>query len=391
MKAHDYSFAGAYTNTYWSTPNDPRIIDQGLSPRRRDVFNFSGFGPSDFKLASPGSFEKRVTDHMYGVSDTTEAYSNGALPTRQKLEGVLTTYGLYVEPVIASIGDPRGKCIDKIYDKIRGDNAGLGETAGEQAGGLRDLSTAYRNVKRESDSFSDNVGHLLKKLASDNKRAFKNKARYIGSKTLAWNFGLAPTAQSLSDAIDILQREIEVRVHTVHARHACKGVNSQSQYVMRGQNKSTTTQVDRCEMGVRYIISNPTLFKASLLGLTNPALTLWQLTKLSFVVDWVWNVGNYLDRLENALGLGLTFVDGYETLSSKSDTVTEWVLNTTYSAGGGRYATGLGIARGREVKKTKHRVRLQTFPGPAIPAITNPFKLGSPRLINQAALLTQFL
>jgi hypothetical protein len=66
-----------------------------------------------------------------------------------------------------------------------------------------------------------------------------------------------------------------------------------------------------CEISARYRVSNPELLLASSLGLANPFALAWELTPLSFVLDWFVSVGDFL----NGLGatLGCDFVGGYET------------------------------------------------------------------------------
>lgn len=58
-------------------------------------------------------------------------------------------------------------------------------------------------------------------------------------------------------------------------------------------------------------VSNPALYAAAGVGLTNPLLLKWELTKLSFVVDWLVPVGDLLSALDATLGL--EFVTGCHT------------------------------------------------------------------------------
>lgn len=59
---------------------------------------------------------------------------------------------------------------------------------------------------------------------------------------------------------------------------------------------------------VKPNFTNSVTWEASKLGLLNPLVVLWELSFLSFVADWVLDLGDYLARL-NALA-GLTVVDG---------------------------------------------------------------------------------
>lgn len=50
------------------------------------------------------------------------------------------------------------------------------------------------------------------------------------------------------------------------------------------------------------ILDNAALQKAASLGLTNPAAIVWEATKLSFVVDWAYPLGDYFSQLDATLG-----------------------------------------------------------------------------------------
>ena len=58
-----------------------------------------------------------------------------------------------------------------------------------------------------------------------------------------------------------------------------------------------------CKVRLDYYIENPFLQTLTQLGLTNPAQLSWELLPLSFVVDWAYPLGSYLDTLDADLGL----------------------------------------------------------------------------------------
>lgn len=66
-----------------------------------------------------------------------------------------------------------------------------------------------------------------------------------------------------------------------------------------------------------YKVSNPTIYQLENYGLLNPAALAWELTTLSFVVDWFTGIGNFLSGL--SAGFGLTYISGYETRYLKID------------------------------------------------------------------------
>jgi hypothetical protein len=59
------------------------------------------------------------------------------------------------------------------------------------------------------------------------------------------------------------------------------------------------------------VLLDPGLYKASKLGLTKPLSVAWELTTLSFVVDWFLNIGLFLRTFEGVAGIG--YSDYWET------------------------------------------------------------------------------
>lgn len=66
-----------------------------------------------------------------------------------------------------------------------------------------------------------------------------------------------------------------------------------------------------CKVRLDYTIKDDYLASAAMLGLTNPATIAWELLPWSFVVDWFFPIGNWLDSLDATLGL--SFLGGSRT------------------------------------------------------------------------------
>lgn len=97
-------------------------------------------------------------------------------------------------------------------------------------------------------------------------------------------------------------------------------------------------------------------------GLTNPAYTLWETLPYTFVVDWIYPLGNYLSLLDATLGL--TFKEGW--ISSKTEmNARSRVINEGQYVGAGTFgclehAVFLG------------RRKLTSFPTPVLPSLRPP-------------------
>jgi hypothetical protein len=137
----------------------------------------------------------------------------------------------------------------------------------------------------------------------------------------------------------------------------------------------------RCDL----TFSNDTLQRMAQFSSLNPASIAWELMPYSFVVDWVYDVGGYLRNLETAFLNDLAFKSGYVTYTALITDV--GVRSGRENLGGQSYAVSEG--KSRVVEKRKNRVLLGGYPRPMTPRIE--VNLGSTRLLNGAALLSQFL
>jgi hypothetical protein len=73
----------------------------------------------------------------------------------------------------------------------------------------------------------------------------------------------------------------------------------------------TGTAKQGCIVEAQFSLENPTLYQLWRYGVTNPLSLAWELTTLSFVVDWFTGIGNWLSALQQPLGL--KYLHGYET------------------------------------------------------------------------------
>jgi hypothetical protein len=69
-------------------------------------------------------------------------------------------------------------------------------------------------------------------------------------------------------------------------------------------------------------VTNPGLFELDQVGLLNPALLAWELIPFSFVVDWMFPIGNVIQAL--TAGVGVSFKAGSLTKWSTAKLVVNW-------------------------------------------------------------------
>ena len=147
--------------------------------------------------------------------------------------------------------------------------------------------------------------------------------------------------------------------------------------------KFTDSKV-RCEISVKLKPNNSRVSALASYTSLNPASMLWEAMPYSFVVDWVYNLGGYLRNLETALVYCNQFVDGYVTYGEKTESIWTQKWSGTYASSNRIYDYSGGWTR-----TMKDRQKLYSYPFPRFPVL-NP-ELGTGRLLNAAALLSQFL
>lgn len=159
---------------------------------------------------------------------------------------------------------------------------------------------------------------------------------------------------------------------------------------------TTTTNLVRGEIGVYFRQSSKGIKVASSLGLTNPMSLIWEAIPMSFVIDYVLGIGDYLENL--TAFHGFDFHSGWITTS---DTVRSsyvclggppvnkytlfgyWVLTGTVNKSGYTY---------RYESKSIARSVLTSFPSPKVPTFDYAFKKDRfvRQTLNVLSLFAQF-
>jgi len=116
------------------------------------------------------------------------------------------------------------------------------------------------------------------------------------------------------------------------------------------------------------------------LGLTNPAVVLWEKLPWSFVIDWFIPVGDFLSSLDATNGL--RFVDGSKsTKLSVTSTISE-----TFRLGSEQAGEQIeGNLQGGTSSEIFRRVVLSDFPSVSLPSFKNPISMT--HAVNAVALL----
>jgi len=160
----------------------------------------------------------------------------------------------------------------------------------------------------------------------------KSKSRAAASLNLEMSFVVLPTMTDIYTLIDLLQKPIKPKRIWGEFKSSYQKTNGP-------QGPFSPVWYNNVELVVRYgadiTVSNPYLSLATRLGLTNPAVTAWQLLPGSFLVDWFIPVEQFLSQLSDFWGLDVTrsysttfqkgrYTERWNTYGWNSDA--EWIL-----------------------------------------------------------------
>ena len=123
----------------------------------------------------------------------------------------------------------------------------------------------------------------------------------------------------------------------------------------------------KCKFTLRFKLASPLRAFAAQTGFTNPINLAWEILPFSFVVDWFLPIGPYLEAF-TAFD-GLEFVDGSQTLFTRSET------DTAVDSEGPNALNSLSDywEHGHYHSKTIRldRIKLTAFPTPTFPSLKN--------------------
>lgn len=276
---------------------------------------------------------------------------------------------------------------DALYNQV------LGKIS-EQVRGKADLAVdlaELRQTRRMISQYYPAYDRLQKNMDRFGRytRAFKSRwvdsglltGRKIGAKWLEYRYGWSPLLKDIHESAEQLLNLSTLPLTSFFARSS-ESVPIGGSFSRNGFNLTASGSASfRAEM--KLLLKQSRTTPQALAGFTslNPVSLAWELLPYSFVIDWFYNVGDYLRNAETSLIYGNRFHSGYVTYTWLSEGS---VVATSSSMPGGR-VSGSGTFR----RSGKKRVPLTGYPLPRPPVLKA--ELGSGRLLNAAALLSQFI
>lgn len=240
----------------------------------------------------------------------------------------------------------------------------LGDTASNIATAFRELR--HGNVRRAMNALG---------ISSNRKEP---KGSNVPQKWLELQYGWKPALSDLFGACEALEREPSAnwRVTAKSRRESyLEWFKTWSSYEAGyGRARAWRSNYTRLDA----LPSNELIGSLASLGVTNPLLIAWEVVPYSFVVDWAWPIGSWLESIDALLGYEQCFY------SSSDFTRGEWIgEGRSYSDPG--FGTVSNVYEERQDVVYLERVASDSVPLPTFPRIKDPRSLG--HMANGLALL----
>lgn len=213
----------------------------------------------------------------------------------------------------------------RFIDLIRGDTANLGETFGEVGQSLdamenrsRQLRLAFGALRRGRfremyRCLNLNASDFNRHPGADLRGRAKQRAGDIGGAWLEYWFGWAPLVGDIMTSVRTITGARPLSKDRVVAKATTRDVYHST------WSPGSLPSIQHGEIRVhvrvqaRVTVSSGPRVLASQLGLNNPAMTAWNITRFSWLVDWFSNVSRFLDSWNWTDGF--TFTDAFFTTS----------------------------------------------------------------------------
>lgn len=230
------------------------------------------------------------------------------------------------------------------------------------------------------------LGNLCKTAEDLAKEGKKSGSKALASAFLQGKYGWLPLLGNIFDtataiAQPVVNNGITIRAGASERIRVDKYIPNLWIYAPNG-----VKHFENGKMGCRFQVTMKGLKGPSFSDFTtlNPLYLAWNLLPYSFVVDWFYNVGGYMEAFEKSLKNNANFRSGFYT-ELYSNRIKEIALNAKWLAND----TIVDYARGRQKLVYFRRTVLTSYPLPRLPTLE--VDLGSSRLLAAAALLRSIL
>lgn len=184
----------------------------------------------------------------------------------------------------------------------------IGESLGEYRETFRTIATAAQRLTKAARAArrKDPKGVVRHLFGTNASKRWRDIPKDASSAWLGYSYGVAPIVQTVYDSFTKYKTGLSIPNKR----------SLRTSMLFTHSVDSTVAQYYRanCELTTRgyakiiYGVTNPVTATMQGLNLTNPAMVAWELTPLSFIVDWFVPIGSFIQCI--APPAGLNFVSG---------------------------------------------------------------------------------
>lgn len=331
----DYGYSVFYTAPDGTIINGPYKYDfhNGVvNRRRRTIHPATGNAPrlGGFKLCRPWSRSagemswssssskvRVISEDLLGQRDNYD-YDNGY----SAWTFGCSTGNLLPGPPMLPGSNMINAALVAALNKLKDQDIHVGNFIAESDKTLKMFATNVKRIASGVEKFRKaNPKDWLKVITTETGNLARNKWCEIPNLWLELQYGWRPLLQDIYGAIHHLTRGSRYKVPYIRVKSHKQSLSSDVMPIVLDRGLWTGQEArvkyeDQQDVWVQlvYGVSNPALAELSSLGLLNPAEIVWEVTKYSFVVDWLVPVGNWLSAL--TADAGFTFISGSQSMKS---------------------------------------------------------------------------
>lgn len=275
--------------------------------------------PHKFDLVKSGwGSTSQEINRLYGSKVTITTTSGPYMPSNYDQLGLQKT--------VPDWNRVENRAMAKIYDQLKGNNNLIVDLA--EGGQTVKMVKSVLNLKKFIVDFTRNViKHRKYKRIPKGPDQNQRRLDYVNGKWLEYRYGWTPLIGSIYDAADNLNNYLRKYPILVTGRSGVRVENQafslqDTLYSTRFINKYDSSY--RVQYGLKFNI--PGGPKISDWTSLNPIGIAYELMTLSFVIDWVADIGGYLSLWENNVLYSKHFIGGYKTRSYSENYTEEYHL-----------------------------------------------------------------
>lgn len=288
----------------WTTPTDAEY-DRWMTHTGRDDSTPTG--------TVNGQYVHPTEYWAYYCFSTTRP---GSLDAKRTLGGVKTkrwwtgvgdnatmTWGLDATKQRPSMGvGVEARAHSMVISELKSGSLQVLNVVGEARESASMLTNVVRNAMNDMKHYINSIRH------------FRGSPKQLAQAYLAFIFGIKPLimeAYTIGEFICGSLGSAPVGIVKAVVMDDSYGLPAASGTAPRDKTYSGSVRRG-VEVGHTFKVAHPEYFELWRYGVTHPWSTAWELTTLSFVIDWFTGMGRFLETLQKPLGL--THLDGYITL-----------------------------------------------------------------------------